>query len=35
MIFVLAGWGWWVGLFVYTRWKAMRRRQDRRALAEE
>ena len=35
MLFVLAGWVWWVGLLLYTRWRAMRRRQDRRALAEE
>jgi hypothetical protein len=35
MVFVLVGWVWWVGLFFYTRWKAMRRRLDRRALEAE
>jgi hypothetical protein len=35
MLFVGAGWVWWVGLFFYTRWKAMRRRLNRRALTVE
>ena len=35
MVFALVGWAWWVGLLIYTRWRAMRHRQDRRALAEE
>jgi hypothetical protein len=35
MLFVAAGWVWWVGLFFYTRWKAMRRRLSRRALVDE
>jgi hypothetical protein len=34
MIFVAAGWVWWVGLFFYTRWKATRRWIDRRTLIE-
>jgi hypothetical protein len=32
MLFVAAGWAWWVGLFFYTRWKAVRRWYDRKTL---
>jgi hypothetical protein len=35
MLFVAAGWVWWVGLFFYTRSKALRRRLLRRAMAAE
>jgi hypothetical protein len=33
ILFVAAGWVWWVGLFFYTRWKKTRRWLGRRALA--
>ncbi len=35
ILFVGAGWVWWVGLFFYTRWRKTRRWLDRRALAAE
>jgi hypothetical protein len=35
MLFVGAGWVWWVGLFFYTSWKAVRRRINRRTRATE
>ena len=35
MVFALAGWAWWVGLFFYTRFRAMRHRLDRRARAAQ
>jgi len=34
MVFVAAGWLWWLGLLFYTRWKAMRRWFNRRTLVE-
>jgi hypothetical protein len=35
MLFVLAGWIWWVGLFFYTRWRATLRWINRRTLVAE
>jgi len=35
MLFVAAGWAWWVGLFLYTRWRKTRRWFNRRASADE